>query len=610
MSTTPKTLVYRLPTADMPEPPQTDEGWYALHDFRTIDWDAWRATTERERERVIESGVEFLQAHEALEDVDTNTDTDADPDEGAGGTAVFSVMGHKADILILHLRPTTAHLDTAERRFERTPFAEFTEQVASYVSVTEVSGYMSQEYFEGEEVEDSGMARYIRSRIEPDIPDAEHVCFYPMDKRRGAEYNWYDLSFEERADLMSNHGDIGRTYAGKVTQIITGSLGFDDHEWGVTLFADDPTDIKHLLYEMRFDPSTSRYADFGSFYFGRRFPPTDLGAFLAGESVPVSTDNGTKDEKLLAELDRLGVSIDASDIAYGVITSCDADGERVRNAVDDLRGNFEHYDSHIETTVHGDDDPTVVSLWTTDRAADTAAGFLEDLPGANDAMVGPLGGSEERNHDSNREQQDGIRDEVREEFESLDIYAGKPHGEDVYAMVVYSTAPVNEIDAAVSDLSDGFDRYDTHVGTSVYRARERDRVAVVSIWETQSAADTAGGYLADLPGIVARAGGKNNQEAIQKSGFGTMGMFYTVKPEHREDFIGTFETVGDALADLDGHLETDLMVDVDDENDMFIASQWRSKEDAMDFFRSDAFRDTVKWGRDILADRPRHVFLA
>lgn len=124
----------------------------------------------------------------------------------------------------------------------------------------------------------------------------------------------------------------------------------------------------------------------------------------------------------------------------------------------------------------------------------------------------------------------------------------------------------------------------------------------MSIWETQSAADTAGDYLSDLPGIVARAG--------DESGFGTMGMFYTVKPEHRTDFVEKFETVGELLSDLDGHIETDLMINTDDENDMFIASQWRSKEGAMAFFRSDAFRDTVTWGRDILADRPRHVFLA
>jgi chlorite dismutase/heme-degrading monooxygenase HmoA len=587
----------------MPEPPQTDEGWYAFHDFRTVDWDAWRAVPERERERAIKSGVEYLQAHEALDDAGDD-----------GGSAVFSVLGHKADLLILHLRPTMEHLDTAERCFEQTAFAEFTEQVSSYVSVTEVSGYMSQEYFEGEEVEDSGMARYIRSRIEPDIPDSEHVCFYPMDKRRGEEYNWYDLSFDERADLMSNHGDIGREYAGKVTQIITGSIGFDDYEWGVTLFADDPTDIKHLLYEMRFDPSSSRYADFGPFYFGRRFPPTDLDAFLAGETVPVSADDGDESEgdtAIIAELDRLDVSVNAPDDAHSVVVHSEATTDEMSDAVDDLRGDFEHYDSHIETTIHEDDSETgagtaVVSLWTTERAADTAAGFLEDLPSVTDAMAGAVGTETAKTEsESTTESTQQDESDIRDELEAQDIYAGKPHGEDVYAMVLYSEAPLDELTSEVSDLRDGFDRYDTHVETATYRGNERDRAAIVSIWDTQSAANTAEDYLTELPEIVDRAGG-----ASEASGFGTMGMFYTVKPGHRTDFVEKFETVDDLLTDMDGHIESDLMTNVENEDDMFISSQWRSKEDAMDFFRSDAFSDTVSWGRDILADRPRHVFLA
>jgi chlorite dismutase len=128
------------------------------------------------------------------------------------------------------------------------------------------------------------------------------------------------------------------------------------------------------------------------------------------------------------------------------------------------------------------------------------------------------------------------------------------------------------------------------------------RTAVVSLWETESAATTAGDYLADLPEVVGRAG--------QESGFGTMGMFYTVLPEYREEFVGTFEEVGELLAGMDGHQDTQLMVNQADENDMFISSQWAGREDAMAFFRADAFRETVQWGREVLADQPRHVFLA
>jgi chlorite dismutase/heme-degrading monooxygenase HmoA len=499
---------------DRRKPPQTEEGWYVLHDFRTVDWDGWRTAPDRERERAIEEGIEYLQQHEALADAD------------AGGSAVFSVLGHGADLLLLHLRPSMADLDTAERRFEQTSFAKFTEQTHSYVSVTEVSGYMSQDYFEGEEVEDTGMANYIESRLNPEIPDSEYVSFYPMDKRRDPEYNWYDLPFEERAELMSGHGDIGRDYAGKVTQIITGSVGFDDYEWGVTLFADDPAQIKKLLYEMRFDPSSSRYAEFGSFEFGRRFPPGDLDALLAGDPVPAG------------------------------------DGDHPADA-----------SAHGEGSHHGD---------ATDE-----------------------------------DESDTVRDVLDEEG----IYAGQPHGEDVHAMVLYSEADPAELEADVSGLRSNFEHYDTHVKTAVYgnhearSASERasgeatsadgGESAVVSIWETASAAETAGGFLSDLPGIVERARG-----GADGDGFGTMGMFYTTKPEHRDDFVERFGTVEDLLSEMDGHDETDLLVNREDETDMFIASRWRSREDAMDFFRSEEFRETVSWGREVLADQPRHVFLA
>ena len=283
------------------KPPGTEEGWYALHDLRRIDWDGWRAATERERERAVTEGVEHLRSHVDLDDAEE------------GGSAVFSIVGHKADVLIIHLRPTLEALDRAERRFESTAFAEFTERSSSYVSVTEVSGYMHEELADGiEDIEDAGMRNYMQQRIYPTIPDAEHVCFYPMDKRREPEYNWYDLPFDERKEYMSAHGEIGRKYAGKVNQIITGSVGFDDYEWGVTLFADDPTEIKHLLYEMRFDPSSSKYAEFGPFYVGRQFPPEDLPALLAGEAVP-SDGSDTRADDRAGDTNGEGTGDDGSD---------------------------------------------------------------------------------------------------------------------------------------------------------------------------------------------------------------------------------------------------------------------------------------------------------
>ncbi|WP_135828177.1 heme-binding protein [Halorussus halobius] len=493
------------------QPPATNEGWYALHDFRTVDWDAWRAAPERDREAAIEEGVAFLREHVDVVDADE------------GSSAVFSMLGHEADLLVVHFRPTMADLDTAERAFEDTAFAEYTERSDSYVSVTEVGGYTNEEMTnDPADIEDTGLARYAESKLYPEIPDAEFVCFYPMDKRRAPGENWYDLPFDERAEMMDTHGEIGKTYAGQVTQVITGSIGFDDYEWGVDLFAEDATDIKDLLYELRFDESSSKYAEFGPFYVGRQFPPEDLPAFLAGETVPAegSADEGSSDHP--------------------------------------------HGESH-----HGE----------------------------SESHHGGEGGG---SHHGESESDDSGA--IRGELEDLDIYAGQPHGEDVYAMVLYSEADPDELFEEVDGLRANFDHYDTHVKTAVYETDDRDRSAVVSIWDTQSAADTAGGFLADLPGIVGRAG--------EESGFGTMGMFYTTKPDKREDFVEKFETVGGLLADMDGHLETDLLANREDDNDMFIASQWESKEDAMAFFRSDAFSDTVDWGRDVLADRPRHVFLA
>ncbi len=141
--------------------------------------------------------------------------------------------------------------------------------------------------------------------------------------------------------------------------------------------------------------------------------------------------------------------------------------------------------------------------------------------------------------------------------------------------------------------------------TAVYEAQDSDsETAVVSLWDTERAANTAAGFLAELPDVVRQAGDDEDDS------WGTMGMFYTVKPEHRGDFVGTFDDVGGVLADMDGHRKTDLLVNREDENDMFIASRWDSREDAMAFFRSDAFSETVEFGRDVLADRPRHVFLA
>jgi chlorite dismutase len=525
----------------MPEAPPTDEGWFVLHDFRTVDWDAWRDAPDHERRRAVDEGTTYLSDHEAL------------ADDSAGATAVFSVLGHKADLLIMHLRPTLDALSRAERAFERTALAGFTSQPTSYVSVTEVSGYVSDDYFTGDADEiDEGLRRYIEGKLEPDIPDDEYVSFYPMSKRRDGDDNWYMLPMEERRDLMSAHGDTGREYAGRITQIISSSVGFDDHEWGVTLFGADPTEIKDIVYEMRFDEVSARYGEFGQFYVGRRFPPGDLGAYLAGDQVPTGAVEG------------------------GHGHAHDAAGDHPHGP-DDSHGDGDH--PHGSDHSSGEDGDH-------DHGSDHSSGEDGDHDHGSDA-------------DGDGSDEEG---DIRGELEELDIYAGKPHGEDVYATVLYSEADPDDLFDEVTGLRGNFDHYGTHVKTAVYEARSLDRTAVVSIWETASAAETAAGFLSELPGVVSRAD--------EESGFGTMGMFYTVKPDYREEFVEKFDVVGGVLAEMEGHHETALMVNREDDNDMFISSQWRSQEDAMDFFRSDDFRETVQWGRDVLADRPRHVFLS
>ena len=654
---------------DRRDPPPTDEGWYALHDFRTIDWDAWREAPQRTREHALSEVTEHLEARMAV----------ADADEGA--SALYSILGHDADLLVLHLRPTTAHIDALQRQFERTAFAEFTERATSFISVTEASGYSerAREYFEGDLEEDSGLASYIHTRLEPTIPDATHVCFYPMNKRREPGQNWYDLSFEERAEHMAAHGDIGRDYGGQVVQMITGAIALDDWEWGVTLWGDDLTAMKDLLYEMRFDPSTSKYADFGSFSVGRRLPPSDLPALLAGDPVPaddttadldtavhpadadgqsdtatdapVSSDRDSADPEASTDTEAdagetksaaatgapdSDVSGDVETVAddamadrlatlgfrageeyapggHGLVIYSTADAQALAEEVDGLRGNFDHYDTHGLTAVRATQGRSaVVSIWETERAAGIAEGFLTELSGVTRSVSGHLGAAGDSNgaadSDPAGDEQNGAghtagtSTDMREALADMDLYAGQPHGEDVYALVLYSTADLDHLRDEVSDLSEGFDRYDSHEGTAVYQDGDGERAAVVSLWATEDAAHTASDHLTNLPDIVGWAD--------DAEGFSTMGMFYTVKPEYREEFVETFADVGETLGEMDGHRETALLVNSDDENDMFIASHWDAKTDAMEFFRSEAFTETVDWGREVLDDRPRHVFLA
>jgi peroxiredoxin len=166
-----------------------------------------------------------------------------------------AIVGHKADICLLALGPDLWRL----RRFQSAIVAAGLDLVDSYVSLTEVS-----EYAEGMPEERKNARLY--PRLPPEGKTA--FCFYPMTKRRGDVHNWYDLPYEDRERLMLGHGGTGRTFAGRVLQLVTGSTGLDDYEWGVTLFAVHPDDLKACVYTMRYDEASSHFAEFGRFITG------------------------------------------------------------------------------------------------------------------------------------------------------------------------------------------------------------------------------------------------------------------------------------------------------------------------------------------------------
>ncbi|WP_404330507.1 hydrogen peroxide-dependent heme synthase [Mesobacillus maritimus] len=246
----------------MSEAAQTLDGWYCLHDFRTIDWTTWKMTPSDERQAAIN---EF---HGLVEKWNK---TQA---EQQGSHALYTIVGQKADFMMMILRPTMEELNEIETEFNKSKLAEYTVPAHSYVSVVELSNYLAGEGG------DPYQNPHVRARLYPELPQAKHVCFYPMDKRRQGNDNWYMLSMEDRKKLMYSHGMIGRQYAGKVKQIITGSVGFDDYEWGVTLFADDVLQFKKLVYEMRFDEVSARYGEFGAFFVGNLLDIDRVESFL------------------------------------------------------------------------------------------------------------------------------------------------------------------------------------------------------------------------------------------------------------------------------------------------------------------------------------------
>jgi hydrogen peroxide-dependent heme synthase len=272
-------------SAAVPEVPLTTEGYSVLHQMMRFRRTAWRALPEASRSEIAQEAASALSEME----------------KSAGGqSALFSLIGHKGDLMLVHFRNSFADLNQAELKLAGLRLSDYLEPTSSYLSIIELGLYDSTLKIYKELIDqgiqphsdqwkaeiESKLERHreaMRPRLFPEIPPNRYVCFYPMNRLRGEDKNWYTLPIEERARQMGEHGLVGRRYAGEVKQIITGSIGFDDWEWGVDLFADDPLVFKKLIYEMRFDHVSAVYALFGQFFVGVRCPAAGLEKLLGGE---------------------------------------------------------------------------------------------------------------------------------------------------------------------------------------------------------------------------------------------------------------------------------------------------------------------------------------
>jgi len=273
-----------ISAAELPAMPLTLEGSAVLHQMFHLRRACWRQAQEESRRQAVEEAAAVLEEMER---------------QGENGSALYSLYGHKGDLMLLHFRKDFAALKQAELQVAQLRLADYLEPSASYLSVVELGLYDSSvrlfsslrargvapgsEEWEKQIAETLAHQRKAMApRLYPPIPPGRYICFYPMNRKREDSANWYRLPMAERRRMMRDHGEIGRKYAGQVKQIVTGSIGLDDWEWGVDLFSDDPVAFKSLIYEMRFDEASALYAEFGPFYVGVRTPAARIGELLDG----------------------------------------------------------------------------------------------------------------------------------------------------------------------------------------------------------------------------------------------------------------------------------------------------------------------------------------
>ena len=257
------------------------EGWHVLHLFYRVEYGQWQLLSPDDQRAAKTNLTELVQEIRATE-----------------GTQLlaFSIVTPKADLGFMLLTPDLQTANGFEKRLSLSLGPDVLTPVYSYLSMTERSEYTTSEadhavetlekekgLVPGTPEHDAGledfrtrMDKYGKDRLYPKLGNRPVICFYSMGKRRGAQQNWYRLGHAERKELMLGHARIGRQWAGKIRQLITGSTGLDDSEWGVTLFAHDTFDVKGIVYEMRFDAVSAEYADFGEFYIGLQLPLDEL----------------------------------------------------------------------------------------------------------------------------------------------------------------------------------------------------------------------------------------------------------------------------------------------------------------------------------------------
>jgi peroxiredoxin len=253
------------------------EGWHVMHLFYQVDHAQWALCSDEEKRQAKTHLTELVQEIRATPETQLLS---------------FAIATSKADLGFMLLTPDLHVANAFEKQLSLSLGPEILSPVYSYLSQTESSEYTpTREQYAAEtliaekaltagtpEFEtalqefDARMVHYRKYRLYPVLPDWPVLCFYPMSKRRSGLDNWYSLDFETRRNLMAGHARVGRTYAGRILQVITGSTGLDEYEWGVTLLAKDTSDVKAIVYEMRFDEVSARYADFGDFHIGMQLP--------------------------------------------------------------------------------------------------------------------------------------------------------------------------------------------------------------------------------------------------------------------------------------------------------------------------------------------------